>query len=68
MKEATELLWLFIKMGQKSEYQLFANSPETSPHQQVPTHLILPKLFRKMKSLMCTQQFESPYPQTSCSE
>ena len=55
-------------MGRKSEYQLFANSPEPSPHKQVPTHLILPKLCRKMRSLMCAQQFESPSPQTSCSE
>lgn len=27
MKEATESLWLLIKMGQKSAYQLFANRP-----------------------------------------
>lgn len=68
MKEATELLWLFIKMGQKREYQLFANSPKPSPHQQVPTHLILPKLCRRMKSLMCAQYCERPSPETSCSE
>lgn len=56
-------------MGQKREYQLFANSPKPSPHQQVPTHLILPKLCRRMKSLMCAQQCESPPPpETSCSE
>ena len=42
-------------MGQKSEYQLFANSPEPSPHQQVPTHLIHPKLSRRMeKSDVCS--------------
>lgn len=46
-------------MGQKCEYQLTANSPEP-PHQQVPTHLILPKLCRRMKSLVCAQQCERP--------